>query len=43
VSSEPGPGPLVSVAECTSGGNAIQTGAVTAHPTAPQVPLERTP
>ena len=27
-SSEPGPGPLLSIAECTSGGRAIQMGAV---------------
>ena len=27
-SSDPGPGPLLSSAECTSGGSAIQTGAV---------------
>jgi hypothetical protein len=28
-SSDPGPGPLLSSAECTSGGEAIHTGAVT--------------
>ena len=28
--SEPGPGPLLSKVECTSGGNAIHTGAVIA-------------
>jgi hypothetical protein len=31
---DPGPGPLVNNAECTSGGEAIQIGAVTGHPKA---------
>src|ERR1700730_4413282 len=43
-SNEPGPGPLLSTAECTSGGAAIHTGAVTGHhsarrATSPQVLL----
>ena len=34
---DPGPGPLLSNAECTSGGEAIQTGAVTGTPRAERV------
>jgi hypothetical protein len=40
-SNDPGPGPLLNSAECTSGGKAIQIGAVMlSHPT--QIPDGRT-